>query len=72
MMYRLIQNIASIDAKNQETATPAKLYADMARNGPFDPDAGVNFNQLVAEAKSKSFILEQTATNGTRYLKLSV
>lgn len=72
MMSRLIQSIASIDAKSAETGTPAKLYADMARNGQFDPDAGVTFNQLVAEAKNKGFIVEQTAPNGAKYLKLSV
>jgi hypothetical protein len=44
----------------------------MARNGQFDPDAGVTFSQLVAEAKNKGFIVEQTAANGAKYLKLSV
>lgn len=71
MMSRLIQNIALIDEKSKEPATSAKLYADMARTGQFDPDAGVTFNQLVAAAKNKGFIVEQTAANGARYLKLA-
>lgn len=72
MMSRLIENIAEMQETSQESATPTKVYLSMARNGQFDPDAGVTFNQLVAEAKSKSFIVEQTDVDVTRYLKLSV
>jgi hypothetical protein len=72
MISRLLQLIASYDEFNKETATPAKLYADMARDGSFDAEGGVTFTQLVAMAKDKGLVLEVNSSSGTRYLQLKL
>jgi hypothetical protein len=72
MISRLLHLIASYDEFNKETATPGKLYADMARDGSFNAEGGVTFTQLVGMAKDKGLILEVTSSGGARYLQLKL
>lgn len=70
MMTGLLQNVACLEELKNKSATPAKVYSEMAKAGQFDPDAGLTFNQLVNEAKHKGFVTEHTTDSGERYLQL--
>jgi hypothetical protein len=70
MMNGLLQQVAFLDETKKGSATPAKVYSEMAKAGQFHSDSDLTFNQLVNEAKYKGFVAERKTANGVQYLEL--